>query len=66
MAYVGQIILGKKWDGYLAAVLGVAAATALLAPFNDWINSTTVALALLLVVLFTATYRGSGSRTPGK
>lgn len=50
----------KKWYGYLIAVFGVAVVTALLAPFNNQINSTTVALALLLVVLFIATYRGSG------
>ncbi len=50
----------KSWGGYLLAVLGVAAVTALLAPFQDRINSTTVALAFLLVVLFIATYRGSG------
>jgi len=50
----------KGWDGYLIAALGVAVVTGLLAPFNDRISSTTVALALLLVVLFTATYRGSG------
>lgn len=50
----------KSWDGYLLALLGVATVTALLAPFQDRINSTTVALAFLLVVLFIATYRGSG------
>lgn len=53
-------ILRKRWDGYVIAVLGVAVVTALLAPFNDRLSSTTVALALLLVVLFSATYRGSG------
>lgn len=52
-------ILRKSWDSYLIAVLGIATITALLAPFNDRINSTTVALAFLLVVLFIATYRGS-------
>ena len=60
MIYVRTKIRRESWDGYAVAVLGVAAVTALLAPFNDRINSTTVALALLLVVLFTATYRGSG------
>ena len=59
MSDVWTKILGKRWGGYFIAVLGVAAVTALLAPFNDRINSTTIALALLLVVLFTATYRGS-------
>lgn len=48
-----------RWGDYLIAVFGVAATTALLAPFNDRIKPTTVALALLLVILFTATSRGS-------
>lgn len=52
--------LMKGWGGYVMALLGVAAVTALLAPFNNRINSTTVALALLLVVLLIATNRGSG------
>jgi two-component system sensor histidine kinase KdpD len=56
---VWKKILRKSWDSYLIAVLGIATITALLAPFNDRINSTTVALAFLLVVLFIATYRGS-------
>src|SRR2546423_2847204 len=60
MSDVWTKILGQRRGGYFIAVLGVAAVTAMLAPFNDRINSTTVALALLLVVLFTATYRGSG------
>jgi len=47
-------------NGYLFAALGVAAATAVLAPFHQRLSSTTVALALLLVVLFAAT--GWGSR----
>jgi K+-sensing histidine kinase KdpD len=44
---------------YVLAALGVIAAAGLLAPFRTHINSTTVALALLLVVLFTATIWGS-------
>jgi len=52
--------LWRKVVGYAFAVFGVAAVTAALAPFNDRLNSTTVALALLLVVLFAAT--GWGSR----
>lgn len=59
MTYVGMKILRKSWNDYLIAVLGVAAITALLAPFRNRINSTTVALALLLIILFTATFRGS-------
>ena len=45
--------------GYLAAVLGIAAVTAICAPFHDHLNHMTVALALLLVVLFVATVWGS-------
>lgn len=52
-------ILRKSWSGYVIAFLSVAAVTALLAPFNARINSTTVALAFLLVVLSVATYYGS-------
>jgi two-component system sensor histidine kinase KdpD len=50
----------KKWVGYLAAVVGIAAVTGVLKLFGEHVNSTTVALALLLVVLFIAT--GWGSR----
>lgn len=51
---------GKRWLGYLAAVLGIAAVTAGLKMFGVHINPTTVALAFLLVVLFVATAWGSG------
>jgi K+-sensing histidine kinase KdpD len=44
---------------YLWAVLAVAVVTVVLAPFRQNINSTTVALALLLAVLFIATLFGS-------
>lgn len=44
---------------YLWSLAGVGVVTAALAPFQDRLNSTTVALALLLVVLFTATLWGS-------
>lgn len=44
---------------YVVSVLAVAAATAVLAPFASQVNSTTVALALLLVILFIATAAGS-------
>ncbi|HJU55037.1 MAG TPA: DUF4118 domain-containing protein [Pyrinomonadaceae bacterium] len=50
----------KRRTGYLAAVVGVAAMTGALKLFGDHINSTTVALGLLLVVLFVAA--GWGSR----
>lgn len=45
--------------GYSAAVLGVVAVTALLAPLHERISHTTVALSLLLVVLFVAAQWGS-------
>ncbi len=50
----------KRRTGYLVAVIGVAAITGVLKLFGEHINSTTVALALLLVVLFVAV--GWGSR----
>lgn len=45
--------------GYLAAGGGIALAVMLLAPFREQFNATTVALALLLVVLPIATIFGS-------
>jgi two-component system sensor histidine kinase KdpD len=45
--------------GYLVAVIGVAAVTGLLKLFGEHINSTTVALGLLIVVLLVATVWGS-------
>jgi K+-sensing histidine kinase KdpD len=45
----------KKWMGYFAAVLGTVAVTGALKLLGEHINSTTVALGLLLVVLFVAT-----------
>ncbi|HKQ75345.1 MAG TPA: DUF4118 domain-containing protein [Blastocatellia bacterium] len=50
----------SKVAGYAFAVFGVAAVTASLAPFEGRLSPTTVALALLLIVLFAAT--GWGSR----
>ena len=53
--------LHTRSAGYLVAVCGIAAVTAVLAPLaGQQINATTVALALLLAVLFVAT--GWGSR----
>ena len=51
--------LSKKPARYLLAVIGIISVTALLAPIRDQINHTTVALALLLVILFVATLWGS-------
>jgi two-component system sensor histidine kinase KdpD len=60
MTRMVMTVLGKKWANYLGAVFGVAVTTALLAAFGARINTTTVSLALLLVVLFTAAFSGSG------
>ena len=52
--------LTDKRVGYLVSLLATAAVTALLIPFREHINSTTVALAYLLDVLFVALFWGSG------
>jgi K+-sensing histidine kinase KdpD len=49
----------NRWAGYGGVLLGTAAVTAFLIPFRGHINSTTVALAFLLVVLFAAILWGS-------
>lgn len=46
--------------GYIVAVVGIAAVTAALRLLGESINPTTVALAMLLIVLFVATRWGSG------
>jgi K+-sensing histidine kinase KdpD len=57
---VGRDFLSRKWTGYLAAVVGATLVTLVLGPFHTRINSTTVALIYLLVVLFLALFWGSG------
>jgi PAS domain S-box-containing protein len=49
----------SKGAGYVAGLLGIAAVTAICAPFHETLNDTTVALAYLLVVLLVATVWGS-------
>lgn len=49
----------ERATGYVVAVVGIAVATIALKSFSGHINSTTVALALLLIVLFVATRWGS-------
>jgi K+-sensing histidine kinase KdpD len=49
----------KQLTGYVVAVVVIAAATAGLKVFGSQVNHTTVALALLLAVLFVATAWGS-------
>jgi len=56
---VWEKVFRKSRGGYLMAVLGNALVTAALKLFGGHINSTTVALALLLVVLSVATVWGS-------
>jgi K+-sensing histidine kinase KdpD len=48
-----------KWQSYLSGVLSVAVLTLLLLPFRPHVNSTTVALLFLIIVVFTAIYFGS-------
>jgi sigma-B regulation protein RsbU (phosphoserine phosphatase) len=50
----------RRGAGYLAAVLGLAAVIAVCAPWHDQLSPTTVALALVLVVLCIATLWGRG------
>jgi two-component system sensor histidine kinase KdpD len=52
-------IFEKRWMGYLVAVVGILAVTGTLKVFSEHINSTTVALVLLLVVLLVATRWGA-------
>jgi K+-sensing histidine kinase KdpD len=53
-------VFRRRLTHYALAALGVGVATLSLTPFRAHINSTTVALALLLSVLFVATLWGSG------
>lgn len=52
-------VLRSRGAGYALAALSIAAATAVLEPIRLQISSTTVALTLLLVVLFAGTLWGS-------
>src|SRR5688500_2986379 len=52
-------VLNLRWPGYAGAVAGTAFITAVLAPFQQQVNATTVALAFLLVVLLVALFWGS-------
>jgi two-component system sensor histidine kinase KdpD len=59
MNSVRENLFSNRWVGYAGSLLGTAAVTAVLIPFRGHINSTTVALAFLLVVLFAAILWGS-------
>src|SRR4051812_10766602 len=52
-------LFDKRWMGYALAVFGIGAATGVLKLLGGHVNATTVALVLLLVVLFIATIWGS-------
>ena len=54
-----EAVLNSKWAGYIGAVVGTTLITVGLAPFQQQVNATTVALAFLLVVLFVALFWGS-------
>jgi sigma-B regulation protein RsbU (phosphoserine phosphatase) len=52
-------LLQRKWAGYLAGILGIAAVTSVFVVLRAHTNDTTVALAMLLVVLFVSMGWGS-------
>jgi K+-sensing histidine kinase KdpD len=56
---MGAKFFKNRWSGYLVAALGILALTFALRPLRGAINHTTVALALLLVVLFVAAFWGA-------
>lgn len=55
---VWKTLARKQLLGYIAAVIVIAAATIILRNLGDHVNQITVALALLLIVLFVATAWG--------
>jgi two-component system sensor histidine kinase KdpD len=56
---VERSFVNLRWAGYVGAVFGTLIVSGLLAPFHEQINTTTVGLAFLLVVLFVALFWGS-------
>src|SRR6202163_4543939 len=59
MSAVREKLIRNRWVGYCGSLVGAAVVTACLSPFREHINSTTVALTFLLVVLFVAILWGS-------
>ncbi len=59
MGTMSPHLLKVRWAGYFGAVAGTAVVTGVLAGVKGETNSTTVALAFLLVVLFVALFWGS-------
>lgn len=53
-----RVLVNKRFSGYIVAVVVIAAATGALKTLGGHINPTTVALALLLIVVFVATAWG--------
>src|SRR5678816_4144869 len=60
MESILETIVNRRSAGYIAAFAGIAALTAIGAPLHDYLNDTTVALALLLMVLIVSTVWGRG------
>jgi K+-sensing histidine kinase KdpD len=56
---MGARALATRQAGYIVAVAGIAVVTLVLSLIGERINSTTIALAMLLVVLFVAAYWGA-------
>src|SRR2546425_1533309 len=60
MSAMQQPLTISRWSRYVSAVLAVGVGTTLILPFRQKINSTTVALGYLLIVLFVAILGRSG------
>src|SRR6266568_6119799 len=60
MSAMPQPLTLSRWPRYVSAVLAVGVGTTLILPFRQQINSTTVALVYLLIVLFVAILGRSG------
>jgi K+-sensing histidine kinase KdpD len=56
---MGVTVFKSRWSGYVIAAFAVMALTFALRPLRGTINQTTMALALLLIVLFVATLWGA-------
>jgi len=56
---MGARALATRQAGYIVAVAGIAVVTLVLSLIGERINSTTIALSMLLVVLFVAAYWGA-------
>lgn len=52
-------LLGKKYAGYVLALVGIAFITVTLQPYHEIISPATIVLPMLLIVLFVATVWGS-------